>query len=112
MFTVIDNNVSIRGIASIPATGMVDVEVGQQALLQLHNYPSGEFGQVLGTVEKVAPIPHEGSYKVEIAFPDGLRTTHHKELEFKPEMGGSVRIVIRDQRLAMRLFSQLRQIIG
>lgn len=74
---------------------------------------NGEFLylQVPGIVKSVSPVPTaEGTYIVDIALPQGLKTNYGKELPMTQEMKGSAEIVTEDLRLIERLIMPLKKI--
>jgi multidrug resistance efflux pump len=83
------------------------VKDGNQVLVHLQNYPSREFGTLLGTVKNIALVPKNNTYAIEVGFQNGLKTTFNKTLEFRQELKGSAEIITEDLRLIERVFYQL-----
>jgi hypothetical protein len=86
------------------------VQPGQAVHIRLDNFPWQEFGQLKGVVKSISAIPEEGNYLVEVALPQGLRTTYNRQLEFRQEMQGQAHIVVEDLRLLQRLVYQFRSL--
>jgi multidrug resistance efflux pump len=101
---------------TLPQTGAGRVRVGQRAILRLDAYPVNEFGFVSGRVSRISLLPtqrvesEQAVYLVAIELPEGLKTSHGIELDFRQEMEGGVEIVTDDLRLFQRLFQQLRHV--
>ena len=96
----------------MPSAGSGKVHVGQQAYIQLEGFPSDEFGKLIGTVRSMSPMPHEGSYRVVVELPEGLRTSFHRTLKYHPEMKGSVEVVARERSVLGRIFDKVRGAVG
>ncbi len=94
--------------AAVPSAGSGKVHLGQQAYIQLEGFPSDEFGKLIGTVRSMTSMPHEGSYRVVIDLPEGLRTSFHRTLKYHPEMKGSVEVVARERSVLGRIFDKVR----
>lgn len=102
--------------AYVPATRYGKVKNGQQVNIRLDNFPDTEFGILKGTVENISKVPSltaEGGYyyTVEIALPQGLRTSYKKELPYYPEMGGQAEIVTNDLSLLERIFLPVKKVL-
>lgn len=67
-----------------------------------------EFGRLVGAVRSVALLPGAEGYRVQIDLPDGLTTSFHRTLPFKPEMKGQVEVVTKDRSVLGRIFDKLR----
>lgn len=99
------------GQASLPLQGSGKVKPGQIVNIRLNNFPDQEFGYIKGIVKSVSPVPTaEGTYIVDIALPQGLKTNYGKELPITQEMKGSAEIVTEDLRLIERLIMPLKKI--
>jgi HlyD family secretion protein len=83
------------------------VRDGNRVLVHLQNYPSREFGMLVGTVKNMALVPKNNTYAIEVEFYNGLKTTFNKTLEFRQELQGSAEIITEDLRLIERIFYQL-----
>ena len=100
----------IMGKALLPVARSGKVKKGQKANIYLANYPDEEFGIVHGIVENISLIPVDNHYTVEIALPDGLRTTYKKTLPFSQEMTANVEIITEDLRLLERIFLPIKKL--
>ncbi|HAA22971.1 MAG TPA: hypothetical protein DCP28_30980 [Cytophagales bacterium] len=87
---------------TIPAQRSGLVEVGQRVRIKLIGYPHEQYGYILGVVERIAPIPQEEEYLVQIALPNGLMTHLGTTVEYRPNMPGTLEIVTKDMSLAER----------
>ena len=119
LFAVVPENNKYVGTVQIPAQGYGKVKVGQMVHIKLDNYPYNEFGQLEGIVREISLIPNivqaeeekQSIYLAKISLSNGLTTTYKKDLEFKPEMSGTVEIVTENFRLIERIFNQFRKIM-
>jgi HlyD family secretion protein len=108
VFMVIPELSQFVGKIELPQLKSGKIKVGQRVILKYDNYPPSEFGVADGVVKSVSQISREGKYLVNVAIPNGLRTSYGKTLEFTPEMQASADIVTVDRRLIDRVFYQLR----
>ncbi|AEA45977.1 HlyD family efflux transporter periplasmic adaptor subunit [Fluviicola taffensis] len=110
LFAVIPENQEYVAHLKIPKSGYGKVKVGQKVMLKIDNFPSHEYGQLVGKVKSVSLIAAEKSYLVNVKLLNGLKTTYHKELNYIPEMSGSAEIITEDLRITDRIFNQFRKI--
>lgn len=112
MFAIIPKNQDFIANLKIPKSGYGKVQKGQKVILNIDNFPSYEYGQLIGKVESVSLIPNEENYLVRVKLPQKLRTTYKKELHYTPEMSGTAEIVTEDLRITDRIFNQFRNIFN
>lgn len=98
----------IIGLAKLPFAGAGKVRTGQKVNIQTNSYPAEEFGILQGKVKKIARIPQEKSYLVEVKMEEPLITTYGDTLEFQQQMSGFADIVTQERRYLYRLFDKLR----
>ena len=113
VFTVVpDTLTELVGKAKLPIDRSGKVKVGQQVNIRFNNFPDNQFGMVKGIVKSISLIPtEEGNYIVEIAFPNGLKTTYNKVLPLSQEMTAQADIVTDNTRLIEQFFLPLKQIL-
>ncbi|GAA0891045.1 HlyD family efflux transporter periplasmic adaptor subunit [Fulvivirga kasyanovii] len=111
VMTVVPESEDVIGNVAMPVQGSGKVEVGQKVNIMLNNYPSNEYGMVIGKVESISLVPRDNLYSIRISLPGGLNSTYNKQLDFKQEMQGTAEIITKDKRLIERVFNQLRNII-
>jgi multidrug resistance efflux pump len=102
-----DEEANLIGRVSMNLHNSGKVKDGNQVLVHLQNFPSREFGMLVGTVKHMALVPKNNTYAIEVEFHNGLKTTFNKTLEFRQELQGSAEIVTEDLRLIERIFYQL-----
>lgn len=112
VFTIFpDDRTNLLGKLVVPAQNSGKIQANQKVLIKLDNYLFQQFGIVEGRVRNVSLSPDsEGNYYVEVALPNGLKTSYNKELVFDKEMRGSAEIVTEDLRLIERVFYQFREL--
>lgn len=82
-----------------------DVKPGQEVLVSLADYPADKYGQIKGIVITVSAFPDaSGKLDLQIALPEGLKTTAGVEATLQPSMQANAEVVTGDQRLIQRLF--------
>lgn len=99
------------GLAVISADGAGKVRVGQHAFVELTDFPKAEFGMLEGKVTGLTQIDKEGKYEVRISLPEGLKTSYRKQLPFRAQLKGKVKISTKEKRLLERFFEQLTSLL-
>lgn len=94
-------------LATISSEGARKVRIGQKTMIELTDFPKGEFGILNGVVTQITQVEKRGTYQIKIRLPKQLTTSYGKELPFKTELKGSVKIMTRNKRLFTRLFENL-----
>jgi multidrug efflux pump subunit AcrA (membrane-fusion protein) len=111
LLTIVPENPSgIVGKAYIPVVGAGKVKTGQRVNIKLSNYPYMEYGMVIGTVLRKAPVPVNNFYSVEIKLPDKLITNYGNTLEMQQELQGNCEIITEDLRLIQRIIYPIRAV--
>lgn len=113
VFTVIpSNNESYVGKIIAPANNLGKIIKGQKVQIQLANYPSGEYGELNGSVKSISLVSNqEGNYLIDVNLSKELITTYNKKIDFRQEMRGSANIITEDLRLIERFFYQLKSVL-
>lgn len=110
LFAIIPSDQSYIAQLKIPKSGYGKVKKGQKVMLKIDNFPSHEYGQLVGKVKSVSLIANEENYLVKVELTNGLKTTYNKELNYTPEMSGTAEIITEDLRITDRIFNQFRKI--
>ena len=111
VMTVVPDSKDIIGNVAMPVAGSGKVETGQKVNIMINNYPSNEYGMIIGKVESISLVPRDNLYNIRISLPQGLISTYKKDLAFRQEMQGVAEIITEDKRLIERVFNQLRNIL-
>lgn len=98
-------------LATITSTGAGKVKIGQKAFIELVDFPKSEFGMLEGKVSTITQIDKEGKYEVKILLPEQLKTSYKKDIPFKAQLKGTIKIITKDKRLLERFFEQLTALI-
>jgi HlyD family secretion protein len=99
---------STIGIILLPPAGSGKVKVGHRVNITLDNFPYLEYGMLTGKVKSISTVPADNNFRVEIEFPEGLKTNYGKDIPADREFSGTAEIVTDDRRLLIRLVSPLR----
>lgn len=110
LFTVVPPDSTFLVEAILPPFGSGKVKVGQVVHVEPEGFPRTEYGRLVGTVARLAPMPGANGYRVVIELPQGLKTSFHRLLPFKPEMPVRVEVVTQDRSALGRVFATLRGI--
>lgn len=97
--------------AQLSAVGLGKIEEGQKVRVAVVNYPTHEFGELIGEVKSISPVSKEGLYEVWVSIPENLTTNYQKEIAYAPDMHASVTVVTKNLRLIDRIFGQIRKIM-
>jgi len=89
----------------MPVSGAGKVETGQLVLVKVDDYPYLEFGMLKARVGKIALVPDEQYYAVEIDFEKELRTTTGKQLQLQGELNGHAEIITNKRSLMARILA-------
>lgn len=116
VFTIVPLENNVLGQMSLPAQGAGKVEIGQEVIIKLENYPYMEYGSIKGLVSSISLTTNiqnttDGAvenYLVNVSLPDKLKTNYGSELGFRFETKGTGDIIVHKRRLIERLFDNLR----
>lgn len=112
VFSIIpDAKNSFIGKVKAPALNSGKIKVGQRVNIRLANFPDREFGVLKGEIKNISLVPDkDGNLLIDVALPDGLKTSYNKQIAFQQEMKGSAEIVTEDLRLIERILYQFKNI--
>ncbi|HXP52307.1 MAG TPA: HlyD family efflux transporter periplasmic adaptor subunit, partial [Bacteroidia bacterium] len=103
-----EKNGTIIGRINLPVYRSAKVKEGQLVNIRLANYPSDEYGILTGQIASVSILPKDSLYSVKVIFPNGMKSSYNKQLEFKQQMTGSAEIITSKERLLSRMFNKVR----
>ncbi|MBO9583243.1 MAG: HlyD family efflux transporter periplasmic adaptor subunit [Flavobacterium sp.] len=112
VFSIIpDAKNSFIGKVKAPALNSGKIKIGQRVNIRLANYPDREFGVLKGEIKNISLVPDkDGNLLIDVALPNGLKTSYDKQITFQQEMKGSAEIVTEDLRLIERILYQFKSI--
>lgn len=110
LFAIIPENQDFIAHLQLSKSGYGKVKSGQKVMLKLDNFPSHEYGQLVGKVQSVSLIPNEDNYLVKVKLDKGLNSTYKRELNYTPEMTGMAEIITEDLRITDRIFNKLKAV--
>lgn len=108
---IVPNGSGYNAIATIKVNGAGKVKSGQKVFIELTDYPKTEFGMLEGIVKSKTQIDKGGKYEVQIKLSNQLKTTYNKQIPFKAQFKGKVKIITKNKRLLARFFEQLTNLI-
>ncbi len=109
---IVPNGSGYTALAVISGNGAGKVKAGQKTFVELTDFPKTEFGMLEGNVQSITQVDKEGKYEVKISLPDHLKTTYNKQIPFKVQLKGKVKIITKNKRLLERFFEKLRGLLG
>ncbi|WP_149205709.1 HlyD family secretion protein [Flavobacterium johnsoniae] len=99
------------GKVKAPALNSGKIKIGQRVNIRLANFPDKEFGVLKGKIQNISLVPDkDGNLLIDVALPNGLKTSYNKQITFQQEMKGSAEIVTEDLRLIERILYQFKSI--
>jgi hypothetical protein len=111
VFSIIPKDDNMIAKLRVPSLNSGKIKLGQKVIIRLANFPDREFGVLTGLVSSISLVPNsEGLLLLDVALPDGIKTTHEKSITFQQEMMGTADIVTEDLKLIERLLYQVRDI--
>ncbi len=108
---IVPNGSGYIAQAIISSAGAGKVKTGQKTFIELTDFPKAEFGMLEGKVSAMTQIDKEGKYEIRIQLANQLKTTYNKQIPFKAQLKGTVKIITKDKRLLERFFEQLTDLI-
>ncbi len=105
-----ENN-RIVGKASVPGQDMGKLHLKNRAIVRLDAYPPQQFGTLEGEVANISAMPDQKGYLLDVSLPNNMTTAYNKDIPFRQEMEGQVRIVTAERRVIDRLFDRLRDLL-
>lgn len=115
IMTIVPNEKQkIVGKIYLPPRGAGKVKVGQRVNVKLDDFPYNEYGMLQVKIKNISLVPvvenKQNSYVLEVEFPDSLKTTYRKTIEFRQQMSGQAEIITDDTRLLERLLNPIRAV--
>jgi len=99
---------SVIAKATLTGPNAGKVKEGMIVHIRLDGYPYQEFGLLNGQVGRIAPVPGNEGYEIEVILQKGLETSYGKTVPFRQEMKGTARIVTNENSLLMRVLDKIR----
>ncbi|MDP3180740.1 MAG: HlyD family efflux transporter periplasmic adaptor subunit, partial [Bacteroidota bacterium] len=87
------------------------VTKGQKVNIRLEDYPSMEYGILIGTVKRISTYPENGNYEVEVELPQNLKTNYNTAINLNQEMAGSAEIITENLRLIQRFIKPVKSLL-
>ena len=112
VFSIIpDSKNGFIGKVKAPALNSGKIKLGQKVNIRLANFPDREFGVLYGRIQNISLVPDkDGNLLMDVALPNGLKTSYKKQIAFQQEMKGNAEIVTEDLRLLERILYQFKSI--
>ena len=107
-----ENQGDYVGSLKVPLQNSGKIQLNQKVLIKLDNFPFQEYGMLEGRIQSMSTITDkDGDYFIEVAMPNGLKTTYGKKIKFDKELIGSGDIITEEMRLIERVFYQFRKLL-
>lgn len=113
IFSIVpQNGGKIIGKLQVPVTNSGRIEIGQEVIIKLDNYPYNEWGSLSGNIAHVSEVPKKGDFSYYSVYIDmeSLTTSFDRKIIFKQEMSGNAEIILDKVSLIQRIFYQFRAI--
>ena len=111
--TLISNPTTNQNIvlANIPLKGAGNLAIGQNAIIELENYPSNQYGTLKGIVKDIALLPSNESYSVTLELSNEWTTNYNKKINAQPQLKAQVTIYTKEYTLLERIFQNIIEVI-
>lgn len=93
--------------AVLPNNSIGKVREKMPVHIRLDGFPYQEFGVLNGRVERIATVPSEQGFELQISLPMDLKTSYGKTIPFRQEIQGTARIVTEKRSLLERILDKL-----
>ncbi|WP_286761496.1 HlyD family secretion protein [Salegentibacter sp. UBA1130] len=104
-------NPNYFGKLIVPSQSVGKISIGQKVLIKLNNFPSEQYGTLVGEIENLSVSPNiEGNYFAYISLPQGTTTSYNITLSLGQELVGMAEIITEDLSLAQRIFYRLKDL--
>ncbi|MDW3208912.1 MAG: HlyD family efflux transporter periplasmic adaptor subunit [Reichenbachiella sp.] len=110
--TLIPLDNKVFGYSYISELGYGKISLKDKVIIKLNDYPSLEYGSLIGIVSHISIIRKEEGYLLKVEFPEGMKTNYDKSINFFQDMTGTMEIVTEDISLFDRFFNRLRTILN
>ena len=102
----------IAGMIELPVRGSGRVLPGMEVRIHLDNYPSQEFGAVVGSIESISVNSmkkEDGTafYLARVSLAHQLRTSADREIVFLQEMEGQASVITESRSVLERIFDKV-----
>ncbi len=111
LFAVIPHKQDFVAMVDIPVKGIGKASIGQKVILKLDDYPFQEFGTVEGRVLSLAPSVDVKTCRMQVALPNGLKSSYQQNFNCNSEMSGIAEVITEDMRLFERAFYGIRKLL-
>ncbi len=119
VFAVVPTQEEIFGQMLLPTSGAGKVQVGQEVVVKLDDFPYLEYGSVRGTVESISISKKQEqtsqgnveAYLVLVRFDNGLKTNYGEYIKTNKATSGLGEIITKDRRLIQRFFDNLKYVM-
>ncbi len=105
---IVPEGEQVLGIADISSNGYEKVVEGQAVQIKLDAYPHYSFGTLNGKISRLSKVSTGHSYEAIVQLNNGLHSSFHQELPFRPDMKGTVEIIVGNRSLLDRLLVQFK----
>ena len=83
------------------------ITAGNPVNIRLAKYPEHTYGLLMGEVNSITFVPYNKKYVIDITFPEQLRTTAKKEIQYELGLRGEAEIITSSRSVLARIFNPL-----
>jgi hypothetical protein len=80
------------------------IEKGNSVSIRLAKYPDHTYGRLIGKVNTITFTPYNNQYVIDIVFPDQLRTTANKDINYELGLRGDAEVITSSRSVLSRIF--------
>ena len=119
VFAVVPTQEETFGQMLLPTSGAGKVQIGQEVVVKLDDFPYLEYGSVRGTVESISISKKQEqttqgtveAYLVLVKFDNGLKTNYGEYIKTDKATSGTGEIITKERRLIERFFDNLTYVM-
>ncbi|MGO1671153.1 MAG: HlyD family efflux transporter periplasmic adaptor subunit [Sphingobacterium sp.] len=117
LFSIVPAENNTVGQVILPIDGAGKIQVGQEVIVKLADFPYLEYGFIRGRVQSIPLISSKSSlrggqsldsYLVTVEFPMGMVTNYGSKIDFKFDIKGTAEIITNERKLIERFFDNLK----
>ncbi|MGC5198828.1 HlyD family efflux transporter periplasmic adaptor subunit, partial [Aphanothece microscopica] len=112
LFYVLSERGAFKGEMYVGQQNFGKLKVGQKVIVKLPSYPFQEFGTLRGQVQSISEFSRDSTFMVSVQFPDGLRTSSHRRIQFRNGMLATGEIITDELRILERIFMEFLKLTG
>ena len=105
------DSMQVKVRLQFPVQNSGKVKEGHRVNIKLHNYPSHEFGMLVGYMSNISSVSNNLQYSADVVLNDGLVTSYGEALPRVQQLIGTAEIHTDESSLLLRFFNPLKALL-